>query len=650
MTPIDISKFEQLRASGDLPSPKGAALTIIRLTQKEDVPLNELAKVIGADPAFAGRLIKAANSAQAAGRRPVASISDALSVLGITTVRTLALGFSLLANYNQGKCEGFDYDRFWSHSLAHGLALQALMQRTRGAVADEAFCVGLLAGVGTLALATLFPTEYSQLLKASPGDGPATLFASEEKAFALNHGQLTAALLNDWGLPHVFSDPVLYYETPEQANFEEGSRALHLTMALALANHVADICLAPEAEWRAMMPKLFMLGARLSLDAEAMMAICDKVAKEWKEWGALLRVSAKDMPPFAEMSKLPLPPQVSDGLLLHGGQEGYRLRVLVVEDDPGTRLMLRKLLTDAGHEVHEAENGRQGLALALAIRPEMVITDWLMPEMTGPEMIRALRDSPEGRSVYIMILTILDQDDALVEGYECGADDFMIKPLNPRVLTARLRAGQRVVKLQHEVERDRDDMRRFAAELAVTNRKLQQVALTDFLTGFPNRRYAMARLQQDWAASTRSGQPLSCLVIDVDNFKQINDGHGHDVGDVVLKQAAQAIKTGLRLEDVVCRLGGDEFLAICPNTNLESAMVCAERVRQAVASLKVSAASGINCSVSIGVAQRGPAMARPDDLVKVADEGARLAKGKGRNCAVSVQLPSASAMGPSAST
>ncbi|HEY3433928.1 MAG TPA: diguanylate cyclase [Rhodocyclaceae bacterium] len=643
MTPIDISKFEQLRATGELPSPKGAALAIVRLTQKEDVPLNELAKAIGADPAFAGRLIKAANSAQAGGRRPVASIPDALSVLGISTVRTLALGFSLLSNYSKGKCQAFDYEKFWSHSLVCGLAFQVLMQRTRAAVADEAFCVGLLARVGTLALATIFPEDYSRLLSECAGKEEDALVTAEEKAFALTHSQLTAAMLDDWGIPKVFTDPVMFHDTPEHSRFEEGTRPHHLTMALALSEHVADICLAPESEWRSMMPKLFMLGSRLSVDAEAMMAICDKVAKEWHDWGALLRITTKEMPPFADMSKPPAPPQLSEGFLLKGGEDGYRMRVLVVEDDRSMRSLLSSMLREAGHDVFEAENGREGFELALEVRPEMMIVDWMMPEMNGVELTRSLRATPAGRGVYILILTALEDDEALVEAFECGVDDFMVKPLKPRVLAARLRAGQRVVKLQQEVERDREDIRRFAAELAVTNRKLQQVALTDFLTGFPNRRYAMARLQQDWAATTRNQRALSCMVIDVDLFKQINDSYGHDVGDAVLKQTAQAIKTALRTEDVICRMGGDEFLAICPDADLDAAMLCAERVRQAVAALRVNAAgTTITGSVSVGVAQRLPNMANLDALIKRADEGVYLAKSGGRNCVVSVQLHSVS--------
>ena len=158
-TPIDLEKFEQLKATGVLPSPKGAAMAIIRLTRRDDVPLGELAHAVKSDPAFVGRLIKAANSVQMGTRRPVASVSDALVVLGIPTVRALALGFSLLSENRTGRCRNFDYSRFWSHSLVCAIALQTLVIRTRLAPSEECFSIGLLSHIGELALATLFTEE-----------------------------------------------------------------------------------------------------------------------------------------------------------------------------------------------------------------------------------------------------------------------------------------------------------------------------------------------------------------------------------------------------------------------------------------------------------------------------------------------------------
>lgn len=638
MIPLNTSNYDAIKSSYSLPSPKGPALAIIRLTQKDNVALAELAKAVSADPAFVGRLIKAANSAQSAGRRPAVSVMDALSVLGIASVRSLALGFSLISDYGSGACSAFNYDRFWSGSLMTAIALQALSKQVRFAPPDETFSLGLLARVGRLGLATIFPDAFKKLIEASYfGDA---LIEAEITEFAISHDQLSVAMLLDWGLPRLFVEPVYFIDNPEQAPFEDGCRSAQLTWALALAAHVAEICLAPESEWRSMMPRLFLLGGKLGLESESLMTLCNATVTEWQEWGKMLSVKTFALPPFQEMSNPPAAPKMDAGMLLVGGEEGYRMRVLVVDDERSMRALVGAVLRQAGHEVVEAVDGQQGFEMAIETRPQIMIVDWMMPGMNGIELIRALRETAVGRGIYILLLTAIEDDDALVEAFNSGADDFMTKPLRPKVLAARLRAGQRVIKLQQEVERDRENIRRFAAELAVTNSKLQQVALTDFLTGFPNRRYAMTRIQQEWAASARSGHELSCMVVDVDMFKQINDSYGHDVGDAVLRHLAVIFREAVRAEDVVCRMGGDEFLVICPNSGLDAALICAKRLSDAVGASQVTVgAVTIGISISVGVAQRDASMADVEAMIKRADESVYLAKARGRNCVVALQAP-----------
>jgi diguanylate cyclase (GGDEF)-like protein len=200
------------------------------------------------------------------------------------------------------------------------------------------------------------------------------------------------------------------------------------------------------------------------------------------------------------------------------------------------------------------------------------------------------------------------------------------------MLLARLRAGERVVSLQSEVESDREEIRRFAAELAMTNRRLQDAALLDPLTGIPNRRYAMDRIQQEWAAAERGARPLACMLIDVDHFKRINDTHGHDVGDLVLQRVADTLKHGARTHDVICRIGGEEFLVICPDTDASAAGQCAERLRQAVGAMRIALGSTtLTLTISIGVAAMDAGMSSPDSMIKASDQAVYAAKQAGRN-------------------
>lgn len=663
---IDVTKFEHLKASGDLPSPKGVALAIIRLIQQEESSMGDLARVIKTDPAFVGRLIKAANGLTGYNRRAIASVQEALMVLGLPAVRTLALGFSLLSSYRDGNCKGFDYDRYWTGCLVYALAMQAITQRTRVAAAEETFCLGLLARIGELALATLYPQDYGKVLQQTVEYRELSLVALEQRAFALTHRELTSAMLADWGLPRIFHEPAFFAEVPEESGYADGAREFVIVHSLHFASFIAEVFLAEEAERPHLMQQLFEIGARLAFDPVAINELCDGVVREWQAWGNLLELNTLAIPPFSELASRgeAIAASLASEAKVRAGQLPVRtvepaaepaggglpnpltatpgmiqaMRVLIVDDDASMRALVRKVLETVGHQVLEASDGRAGMEMALEFQPQLMIVDWLMLQMNGLELTRALRQTKIGRSIYILIMTSLDDDDRLIEAFENGVDDFMNKPINPRVLAARLRAGQRVIRLQQELDRDREEIRRFAAELAVSNRRLQEVALTDSLTGFPNRRYAIERMQQEWSVSSRTRRPLSGMVIDVDQFKSYNDSHGHDVGDAVLRQVAASIKGALRAQDIVARTGGDEFLVICPDTGLDAALACAERVRFAVESgpLKTSGQL-LEMSVSIGVATRDTVMTDPDALIKRADQALYLAKEKGRNCIMTAQ-------------
>jgi len=170
-------------------------------------------------------------------------------------------------------------------------------------------------------------------------------------------------------------------------------------------------------------------------------------------------------------------------------------------------------------------------------------------------------------------------------------------------------------------------------ELYDANKKLEEMALTDVLTKLPNRRYAMQRLKQLWRESGHSKTPLSCMMIDADGFKEINDSYGHSAGDKVLERLALELSNTLRSDDIVCRLGGDEFLVICPNTPEYGAKIIAEDIRNVIDALRIDVGKGEwQGSVSVGVAARSAEMKKPGDLLKLADQGVYLAKNAGRNC------------------
>ena len=473
MNPKLQARFETLKASGYLPSPKGPALAVVQLTRQDNVSSVQLAHAIQADPALVARLLKLANACHGPGLRPVLAIKDAISLLGLTSVRGLALGFSLMTDKQSFRCRGFSYTAFWSRNLACAVAMQVLAASSRLMQSDEGFTLGLLSHIGELGLASVFPEDYALLLERAPLAG-IPLLVLEQQAFEFDHAELTTALMSDWGFPASLTEPVGFHEQADAASFAAGSRSERLLFTLVLASKIAAVCMAAKPQRRAMMAELFLLGGKLSIGAEELMKLCDGIVHDWTDWCRLLEVPSEALPPFAELMNAPPVPSLehADGLSRVGAAEGFR--VLVVDDDRSIRLILRSLLTKAGYTCSEAASGRQGLELARAELPDMMIVDWMMPEMDGIELIRSLRQTESGRAIYILLLTGLDQEERLVEAFAAGADDFLSKPLKSNVLTARLIAGQRVVTLQREMKRDLSNLQSFATEFANLNQRLQE--------------------------------------------------------------------------------------------------------------------------------------------------------------------------------
>ncbi len=174
-------------------------------------------------------------------------------------------------------------------------------------------------------------------------------------------------------------------------------------------------------------------------------------------------------------------------------------------------------------------------------------------------------------------------------------------------------------------------------DLSEANLHLEELALTDTLTGLSNRRHCMGLLEIFWKESVHGQTALSCVMIDADHFKVVNDNWGHDAGDLVLKQLAKTLQNSFRNDDIVCRLGGDEFLVICPNTDLQGGLYISEQVRKIVSDLKVPTGETFwNSSVSVGVASREKDMKNMEELIKMADKSVYIAKKAGKNCVKSI--------------
>jgi len=620
--------LDKLKISGPLPTPKGVALQVIELTRREEVTNHDLVQLIGVDPALSQRVVKAANALLGHVSRPVVTIHDAVTVLGMRALRQLVLGIALVADYRHGPCANFDYPGFWQHSLLTALCVRRLALRANLMAAEEVFMLGLLGQIGRLVLATAQTEAFSDLLEQHEPEQ--RLFELEQAQFGFNHAEVSAAMLAEMNFPLLFQALVRDYRVPQTSKTEPGSREWQLLRSLHLAGLLADLSPAPAPERAAAVTAVRRAAAELAIEESELLELAAACMEEAREWSALLGMGSPSLPDLTSLFTAPeVLEEASEPPSFVQSPHDYKMRVLVVEDDRAMRALMAQWLNAAGHRVNVAENGVEALNLAELHRPQVVITDWRMPQMDGIALCRELRRLPAQRNTYLIMITVETIPDKLVEAFEAGTDDYLTKPLTPKLFFARLRAAQRVVQLQEELAFDREQMVRFSNELSIANKRLQQQALTDL----PNRRFAMERLEQEWALTQRGERALSCMMLDIDHFKKINDTFGHQLGDEALKQVADALRKTARAQDVVCRYGGEEFLVICPDTGATAAYQAAERMRVSVESLRMLAPDGrhMPLTLSIGVAEKGEGIADMNALINRADDSLYAAKTQGRN-------------------
>jgi diguanylate cyclase (GGDEF)-like protein len=293
--------------------------------------------------------------------------------------------------------------------------------------------------------------------------------------------------------------------------------------------------------------------------------------------------------------------------------------ILIADDDPVSRRLLQVSLGNAGYRVVTAADGAE------AIRrwnepdcPRLAVLDWMMPVVDGVEVCRTIRRSAREPYLYIILLTAKGHQTEIIEGLEAGADDYIVKPFDLQELKARLRAGQRILELQEQLVNAREQLRIQATH--------------DSLTGLFNRMAILEALDREVTRSHREKKPIAVIMADLDHFKQINDTHGHQVGDAVLQETARRMSASLRAYDSVGRYGGEEFLVVVPGSDLDAAAELAERLRHGVAAEPICVAgAAISPTISLGLAVSTAATCRPEDLLHEADEALYAAKSAGRN-------------------
>lgn len=305
------------------------------------------------------------------------------------------------------------------------------------------------------------------------------------------------------------------------------------------------------------------------------------------------------------------------------------LTVLIVDDQSATRVAVSAELDRVGHRVIEADSGEWALELFIRHRPDIVLLDVEMPVRDGYWTARAMRAAEPGGWTPILFLSQRDEDAAIWQGIDAGGDDYLIKPLSPMVLHAKLRAMQRLLGMRQRLLEMSEDLR-------LANAQLQELSSIDSLTGLMNRRALDARLHEEIGRAWRDATPLTVVLCDVDFFKRYNDKLGHVEGDACLRQVAQLLSEACRRpSDCVARYGGEEFALVLPNTPRSGAMTYARTLTHLLTHAHIAhpdSPVARHVSLSGGITTCVPdASTTAEGLLIRADDALYTAKAHGRN-------------------
>jgi len=304
------------------------------------------------------------------------------------------------------------------------------------------------------------------------------------------------------------------------------------------------------------------------------------------------------------------------------------MHILIAEDDALSRLLLQKAVERLGHSCKVAEDGLQAWNAYGAGDFDVIISDWMMPELDGLELCQRIRASEVAGYTYFVLLTANDDRQDRLRGMSAGADDYLTKPLNPDDLQLRLVAAQRVTELHHKIQQQQE-------ELEALNRHLYMEGRQDALTGIPNRLALHDDLAQAQARVERGEGSYCVALFDIDCFKNYNDNLGHLAGDETLRAVAQSLASQSRASDKVYRYGGEEFCALFQDQPLEGAAIAVERMRAAVEALQLAHpanAAGPVVTVSAGVARHeGDHGLVAEAVLERADQALYTSKESGRN-------------------
>lgn len=496
---MDREIIRLIRKDIRLPTLPAIALKILSAVNNEDSALAELGEIIAMDPALSAKMLRVANSGLYNCGREVSDLKRAMSVLGTTTIKCLALSFVISRELSRNNDTSYDLDDFWRNSVTTAVAAELLGQKINCSN-KELFLLGLLQNLGMLVILLSKGEEYQQLLESVEEEDVA-LPELEQKQFGFDHLQVVNLLFTNWNFPEEISQPIFYHHCPKQApdDFRESAEVL------ALAWQLAEVYIGNE-----------------------------------------------------------------------GAEQARRVRDVLIEDYGLNEDAVLELLDEAAEQSCE-------------------------------------------------IISVFD-----IPSRELRPYSKLLEEANEALEQLNLDSSQLILELQQSKDRNLGLIRK----LRETNHRLKEMANRDSLTGLYNHRFFQESLSRELSRALRHRSSLSLVIFDIDNFKQINDAHGYQIGDHVLQNIAQSVGLTIRASDTFARFGGDEFAVILPATNKGGARTFAEHLRVSVEGVTTPVnGSWTSATVSVGVAtyRPGDKLDNHEQLLRAADQALYRSKQQGKN-------------------
>ncbi|MCX7945870.1 MAG: HDOD domain-containing protein [Hydrogenophilus sp.] len=519
--------LSQVEEEGRLPQPSEEVKKLLSVLENEEAGLPEVASQVQADPVLSARVLRVANSPAYALPRPATSVTpDVLMRVGLTTLRHLIAGFGILDRYRRGAVAGLEYETFWSKSLLVGVLAAQIGTTLRLAPASDLFTLGLLLDFGVLVLAEWRPEEVG---RAMAGDRrSAARREALRRVFEVHPWRVTAAAMARWGLPRVFFQAVNRLAEAEEGGMALGEgevplRVERVALLLALSEALAGYFVEthgeePKHEWEAWM-------RALGVGAEELPAKVSEALKEWEAWLSLLQLPAADLVAGS-----------TERLGRWAPPERVPITLMVVDDDPVLLRLLPRVMQRPEWTIVTFSDSREALRSAAEQMPDAVVVDLLMPGLDGWGFIEQLRQLPKGERPHVIVLSVLEEREALIRAFEAGADDFVNKPFDPRLLEARLSPAIR-------------------RKQSAASEKRRVGAMWDEEVELFSRAYLEERLPQELALAARVMQPVSLLLLGCANGSRKE-----------LYEMGRWLTGFVRASDVLGRFAEKELYLLLPAT------------------------------------------------------------------------------------